>query len=97
MDTKPLLEFLDSKLPHHVIYYNNKIVSLSQFPRKNQFKIGCRRIADNAPLGWIKTPQGTYFEVSQTRRLALKTSSQEILQKIVKKELYGGGGDETLA
>jgi hypothetical protein len=86
---------LDSKLPHHVIYYNNKWVSLEQFPRKEQFKIGCRRIADNASLGWIKTPRGTYFEVSQTRRLALKTSSQEILQK-VKKELYGGG-DETLA
>jgi hypothetical protein len=96
MDTKPLLEFLDSKLPHHVIYYNHKWVSMEMFPKKEQFKIGCRRIADNAPIGWIKTPHGTYFEVSQTRRLALKTSSQEILQKIVKKELYGGG-DETLA
>jgi hypothetical protein len=81
MDTKqPLLEFLNSKLPHHVIYYNNKWVTLEQFPKKEQFKIGCRRIADNASLGWIKTPQGTYFEVNRIRRLALKITPQEILQ-----------------
>ena len=75
----PLLEFIQVNHEDHVIYYNNKIVSLSQFPRKEQFKIGCRRIADNAPLGWIRTPKGEYFEVTRTRKLAIKTSSQQIL------------------
>jgi len=80
MDTKPLLEFLDSSHPHHVIYYNHKWVSMEMFPKREQFKIGCRRIADNAPIGWIKTPKGEYFEVNRARRLALKITAQEILE-----------------
>jgi hypothetical protein len=75
----PLLEFIQGSYQDHVIFYNGKIVSLSQFPRKEQFKIGCRRVHDNSPIGWIKTPEGTYFEVNRTRKLAVKTSSQQIL------------------
>ena len=74
--------FISTISDHHVVFYNDKIVEMSYVSdKKTEFKIAGMRIADNVGLigcGYIKTPKGLYYKVSNSNRSAKKISVSEI-------------------
>lgn len=81
MHTK-LKEFLEIISDDHVVFYNQKIVSMDYLDKKIQFQFGCFRIRDNSNFGFIKTPKGEFFEVSRafkSAKLVSKTQIEKLL------------------
>ena len=78
-----ITEFLTTDYKNHVVFYNGKIVEMDYIERKQQFKFGCMRIADNiaiSDVGYIKTPKSQYYIVSRNFRTAKKISVDEIIK-----------------
>lgn len=67
------------KTENHQVYYNGKLVDMGYVPnKKEQFSYAGMRVNDNnAKEGYIKTPKGEIFKVSQSNRSAKKLSGLE--------------------
>ena len=67
------------KTENHQVYYNGKLVDMGYVPnKKEQFNYAGMRVNDNnAKEGYIKTPKGEIFKVSQSNRSAKKLSGLE--------------------
>lgn len=76
-----LTTFLSTDYKNHAVFYNGKIVEMDYLEKKEQFKYGCMRIADNiaiSDVGFIKTPKSQYYIISRSCRTAKKISVDEI-------------------
>lgn len=73
-----LKQFLEIQSTDHVVFYDQKIVSMEYLDKKIQFQFGCYRIRDNSNFGFIKTPNGEFFEVSRAFKSAKNISKTEI-------------------
>jgi len=76
--------------PTHTVFYNGKAVDMGYAGTpKEQFKFGAQRIADNlgtgghtSDTGYVKTPDGKYFEVSRSNSSAKPVSADFAQAKI---------------
>lgn len=76
-----LTTFLSTNYKNHVVFYNNKIVDMDYVEKKEQFKYGCMRIADNiaiSDVGFIKSPKSEFYIVSRGSKTAKKITLDEI-------------------
>lgn len=77
-------QFVENQSKNHTVLYNGKIVNMDYLGKnpKDEFKFAGMRIADNLStggVGFIKTPKGEYFKVSNSNRSAKKVSESEVL------------------
>lgn len=56
---------------HHVAAYNGKTVLMDYVPANREFVLACMRIQDNGASGYVLTPKGKIFRVTQGKRLAI--------------------------
>ena len=78
--------FINIESQHHILLYNNRVVSMDYISgQKQQFKFGCARISDNlgtgetpTDVGFIKTPSGLFYQVSRSARSAKKVEQSEV-------------------
>ena len=77
-------QFVTGQSKNHTIFYNGKIVNMDYLGKKpkDEFKFAGMRIADNLStggVGFIKTPKGEFYKVSNSNRSAKKASKEEVL------------------
>ena len=76
---------------HHTAVYNGKEVVIDYVSAKDEFKRACQRIIDNGANGFVITPKGQRYQVSQSSRMAklIKDEDGELLKSLT--ENYGPG------
>lgn len=77
-------QFVTGQSKNHTVFYNGKVVNMDYLGKKpkDEFKFAGMRIADNLStggVGFIKTPKGEFYKVSDSNRSAKKSSKEEVL------------------
>src|SRR3990172_4040324 len=53
------------KPEHHLAAYNDKLVEVVQDNPRDEFRLACMRVRDNANAGYVLTPKGELFALSR--------------------------------
>jgi len=56
---------------HHIALYNNKAVPMDYLAPTKEFQFACMRIQDNGASGFVFTPNGDVYKITQGKRLAI--------------------------
>ena len=65
-------------LPHHMAFYNGKIVHMDYVgDPKDEFRRACQRIADNGAEGHVITPKAEVYAVTKSSRRAKLVTGEE--------------------
>jgi hypothetical protein len=58
-------------MKHHIALYNSKAIPMDYLAPSKEFQFACMRIQDNGASGFVFTPRGDVYKITQGKRLAI--------------------------
>jgi hypothetical protein len=58
-------------MKHHIALYNGRAVPMDYLAPSKEFQFACMRIQDNGASGYVFTPNGQVYKITQGKRLAI--------------------------